>query len=204
MITSIDTGVKHIKILKYYQGKPVRINVVEIQSDLNPNLKLRPAIASQSLNSKSTISTIAHKNNSVVAINGTFFKPATGVPLGTLMIDKKMYTGPVYNRVAMGIFDNGYDMARIQLDASLKSAFNDIKVDNINQPRMLSTYVIAYTPEWGKIAPPAPKYGMQIAVSNNKITQTSTDKALEILKTALWLSVQHNNYQNSKKTTELN
>ncbi len=173
VIIDVNRGVKHIKLTKYYKGKPIRVNVVEVNSDINPNLKLTPALASETLGRKSTITTIAKKNNSIVAINGTFFKPATGVPLGTLMINKKMYTGPIYNRVAMGIFDNGYDMARVQLNASLKSRNKMIKVDNINQPRMLSTYVIVYTSKWGKTAPSSPKYGMQMAVSNNKIVQTS-------------------------------
>lgn len=174
VIIDVDKGVKHIKLLKYYQGKPVKINVVEVNSNINPNLQLTPALASDTLGRKSTITTIARRNNSIVAINGTFFKPQTGVPLGTLMINKKMYTGPIYNRVAMGIFDNGYDMARIQLNANLKSKDKSIKVDNINQPRMLSTYVIAYTPEWGKTAPISPQYGKQIAVQDNKIINVST------------------------------
>lgn len=175
VITDVDRGVKHIRLVKYYQGNPVKINVIELNTSLNPNLQLAPAIASDTLNRKSTISTIAKNNNSIVAINGTYFKPATGVPLGTLMINKKMYTGPIYNRVAMGIFDNGYDMARVQLNASLKTNTNSIKVDNINQPRMLSTYVIVYTKEWGKTAPPIPKYGKEIAVDkNNKIVEIST------------------------------
>lgn len=173
VITNVDTGVKLIKFVKYYQGKPVRINVIEANTSLNPNLELTPAIASDTLGRKSTITTIAKRNNSIVAINGTFFKPQTGVPLGTLMIDKKLYTGPMYDRVAMGIFDNGYDMARIQLNASLKAGRKEIKVDNINQPRMLSTYVIVYTPEWGKTAPPSPKYGKQISIKDNKIVDIS-------------------------------
>lgn len=181
IITNVDKGVKHIKLVKYYQGSPVKINVIEVNKLLNPSLELTPALASDTLGNKSTISNIARKNNSLVAINGTFFKPATGVPLGTLMINKKMYTGPIYDRVAMGIFNDGYDMARIQLNASLKSGSKEVKVDNLNQPRMLSTYVIAYTPEWGKMAPPSPKYGTQIAVSDGKIIAISTS-ALEIPK----------------------
>lgn len=173
IITDVDKGVKHIKLVKYYQGKPVRINVVEINSGINPNLQLTPKLASEKLNRKSTITTIAKQNNSIVAINGTFFKPETGVPLGTLMIDKKMYTGPIYNRVAMGIFDNGYDMARIQLNACLKTWGHELKIDNLNQPRMLSSYVIVYTKEWGKTAPASPQYGQQIAVSNNKVIAVS-------------------------------
>lgn len=173
-IIDVDKGVKHIKLLKYYQGSPVKINVIEVNSNLNPNLQLTPALASDTLGKKSTISNIAKRNNSIVAINGTFFKPSTGVPLGTLMINKKMYTGPIYNRVAMGIFNDRYDMARIQLNANLKTWDKTIKVDNINQPRTLSTHVIVYTPEWGKVSPISPKYGKQIAIKDDKIVANST------------------------------
>lgn len=176
IIIDVDKGVKHIKLLKYYQGQPVRINIIEINTRLNPNLKLTPTLASYTLGRKNTISNIARNNNSIVAINGTFFKPATGVPLGTLMINKKMYTGPIYDRVAMGFFDNGYDMARIQLDASLRSFTKILKVDNINQPRTLSTHVIVYTPDWGKFAPPSPKYGKQFSVQDGKIISVSTEQ----------------------------
>lgn len=174
VIIDVDKGVKHIKLIKYYQGSPVRINVIEVNSSINPDLQLTPALASETLGRKSTITNIARKNNAIVAINGTFFKPSTGVPLGTLMINKKMYTGPIYNRVAMGIFNDRYDMARIQLNANLNANGKTLKVDNINQPRMLSTYVIVYTPEWGKTAPPSPKYGKQIAIKDNKIVEVST------------------------------
>ena len=173
-IYDIAPGIKHIKLTRIYQGRPVRINVVEVNQKLNSNISITPQLSSSRLASKSTITSIAKKSNSIVAINGTYFKPQTGVPLGTLMIDKKLYTGPVYNRVAMGIFDNGFDMARIELNAKLKTSKGEIKVDNVNQPRMLSTYVIAYTPEWGEFAPPSPKYGIQMAVAEGKITSVST------------------------------
>lgn len=217
IINDVDKGVKHIRITKYYQGMPVKLNVVELNSGLNPNLELSPVTASDTLSNKNTISTIAKKNNSIVAVNGTFFKPQTGVPLGTLMINKKMYTGPIYNRVAMGIFDGKYDMARIQLNASVKSGNDILKIDNLNQPRMLSTYVIVYTPQWGKLAPPSPKYGTQIAVSGNKVISAGTSQqeipqdgfvivgpalklapftisqkiALEVLTTPEWSDVKH-------------
>ena len=174
MVYDVALGVKHIKLTKTINGRPVRINVVEINQKLNPNLQINPQLSSSRLASKSTITTLARKNNSLVAINGTYFKPQTGVPLGTLMINGKMYTGPIYNRVAMGIFDNGFDMARLELNAQVKSFKGNIKVDNINQPRMLSTHVIVYTPEWGSFAPPSPKYGKQIAVEKGKIISIGT------------------------------
>lgn len=174
MIYDVALGVKHIKLTKTINGRPVRINVVEINQKLNPNLQINPQLSSSRLASKSTITTLARKNNSLVAINGTYFKPQTGVPLGTLMINGKIYTGPIYNRVAMGIFDEGFDMARLELNAQVKSFKGNLKVDNINQPRMLSTHVIVYTPEWGSFSPPSPKYGKQIAVENGKIVSIGT------------------------------
>lgn len=181
VINDVTSGVKHIKLTKYYAGKPVRINVVEVDMRLAKDLELTPALSSnQTLKSRRSISAIAKNNNAVVALNGTYFKPQTGVPLGTLMIHKKMYTGPVYDRVAMGIFDNGqnaskFDIARVQLNASVKGSGHTIIVDNINQPRMLSTYVLAYTPDWGKTSPYAPKYGMNLLVENNVITKASAN-----------------------------
>ncbi len=184
VVYDVDTGIKHIRLKKYIQGRPVNINVVEINQNINPNLKIKPQLASNKLAAKRSITSIAKKENSIVAINGTFFKPQTGVPLGTLMIDGKMYTGPIYDRVAMGIFDGKdgttFDMSRVQLDAKIRNNGSEIKIDNINQPRMLSTYVLAYTPEWGQFAPPSPKEGIQIAInSENRITNISTSQ-LEI------------------------
>lgn len=175
-IYDVTSGVKHIKLTKYYAGKPVRINVVEVDMKLAKDLELTPALSSDTtLQSRRTITTIAKNNNAVVALNGTYFKPQTGVPLGTLMINKKMYTGPIYDRVAMGIFDNGFDIARVQLNASVSGSGKTIPVDNINQPRMLSTYVLVYTSEWGKYSPYAPKYGMGLQVIEGKITKASAN-----------------------------
>lgn len=174
-IVDVDSGIKHIKVTKYYDGRPVRINIVEIDLKLAENFELKPALSSTSNNLKSrkTITTIAKNTNSIVAVNGTYFKPQTGVPLGTLMIDGKMYTGPVFDRVAMGIFDNGFDMERVQFDSVLEGSKSSIKVDNINQPRMLATHVIAYSNDWGKTSPASPKYGFQIAIKDNKVIGAS-------------------------------
>lgn len=175
-IYDVTSGVKHIKLTKYYAGKPVRINVVEVDMKLAKDLELTPALSSDTtLQSRRTITTIAKNKNAVVALNGTYFKPQTGVPLGTLMINKKMYTGPIYDRVAMGIFDNGFDIARVQLNASVNGSGKTIPVNNINQPRMLSTYVLVYTSEWGKYSPYAPKYGMGLQVVEGKVTKASAN-----------------------------
>ncbi|MBE7702689.1 MAG: phosphodiester glycosidase family protein [Cyanobacteria bacterium SIG28] len=169
IITEVDKGVKHVRIIRYYNGKPVRINVVELSTDINTNLDIVPAIASEKLSAKKQISNIAKEKNAIVAINAGYFKPNTGVPLGTLMINKKLYTGPIYDRVAIGFFENGYDMARVKLEATINTNIGGFKIDNVNQPRMLSTHTIVYTRDWGETTPPTPKYGTQLVISRGKL-----------------------------------
>lgn len=173
IINDVDKGVKHIKMTKYYNGKPVRINVIEVAYGLNDELIIEPATASEQLASRRKISGIADRENAIVAINGGYFKPQTGIPLGTLMINKKIYTGPIYDRVAIGFFDDGYDMKRLKLDAKIQTNNNSITIDNINQPRMLSTHVIVYTKDWGNISPQTPTYGIQAVIENGKLIKTS-------------------------------
>ena len=176
IISEVQDGVKHIKLTNYYNGRPVRINVVEADLKVASNIQIQPVLSnSANLQSRRSISSMAKNNNIIAAVNGTYFKPQTGVPLGTLMIDGKVYTGPVYDRVALGIFEDGFDVARVQLNASIEGSGVKVKVDNINQPRMLSTYVLVYTPEWGKYSPYAPKYGMSLRVADGKITKASAN-----------------------------
>ncbi len=176
IIADVQDGVKHIKLTKYYSGRPVRINIVEVDFKVASNLEVIPVLSnSEKLKTRRTISNIVKDKNAIAAINGTYFTFQSGVPLGTLMIDGKIYTGPVYDRVAMGIFDDGFDVARVQLRASLEGSGTKVKVDNINQPRMLSTHVLIYTPEWGKYSPYAPKYGMGLRVAEGKITKASAN-----------------------------
>ena len=173
-IVEVEKGVKHVRMIKYYNNRPVRINIVELSQGLNKNLSVEPSIASETLAARQKISNIATRENAIVAINGGYFKPQTGVPLGTLMINKKVYTGPIYDRVAMGIFDNNkYEMARVQLKANVETNIGGLKIDNVNQPRMLSVHTIVYTPDWGEYSPPTPRYGKQIVIEDGRLVKSS-------------------------------
>lgn len=175
-VSDVADGVKHIRMTRYFSGKPVRMNVVEVNKLVAKDYEVRPAVASSSyLHSKRTVRTIAQNTNSIVAINGGFFKPQTGVPLGTLMINHKLYTGPIYDRVAFGIFENGYKVDRVQFKGKIIGNGYEIPIDNINQPRMLSSYILMYTRDWGSVAPASPQYGVQLRVENNRITAASAN-----------------------------
>ena len=173
-------GVAHVKMTRYINSKPVKINIVEIDKSANHLLNIQPQIAGEKLNSRAQIRTIVQKNNSIAAINAGYFKPQTGVPLGALMINNEILTGPIYNRVGIGIIDDNnqtrFVMDKVTMDITISSNKSILKADNINQPRMLSTYTIIYTPHWGKMSPMAPKYGKVAAVRNGRIIAMSANQ----------------------------
>ena len=178
-VLTLKDGLKHIRMTKYVNERPIRLNIVEVNTRLNDNLMFKPVMADEVLNKRITIQALAKKENAIAAVNGSYFKPQTGVPLGTMMVDGNLLTGPIYNRVALGIKKNEFLMARVELDAKLIGKNAELKIDNINQPRMLSTYVIVYNEKWGKTAPVAPKYGALIAVKDGKVIGISNG-SLEI------------------------
>ena len=172
-ILTLKDGIKHIKMTQYYSGRPVRLNIVEINTKVNENLMLKPVMASDVLNKRVSIKTLAQKERAIAAINGSYFKPQTGVPLGTMMVNGELLTGPIYDRVAMGIRGNEFLMDRVSLNGKISTKKHEVNIDNINQPRMLSTYVIVYNRKWGINSPPAPKYGANIAVFADKVINVS-------------------------------
>ncbi len=178
-ITDLAKGVKRIKVVRYFNSRPVKLNIIETDFSLNPDLKLEPAIAGSTLNYKSSIKNLNIRDKAIVSVNGGYFKQDTGAPLGLLMIDGRIYTGEMYNRVAMGIFDDKFEMARAEVNITLKTNNRELKVNNINQPRTLSTNVLIYDNLWGKYSPAAPQKGMLIAIQDGKIISNSTTR-LEI------------------------
>ena len=174
-INNVADGVKHIQMIRYFNGKPVRLNIIEVNKFAASEYEIKPAVAANTLNNKRSLRNIAQNTNSIAAINGGFFKPQTGVPLGTLMIDEKLYTGPIYNRVALGIFDDGFAVDKVEFTGKITGNGKEIKIDNINQPRMLSSYILIYTRDWGEFAPASPQYGVQLRVEGNRITKASAN-----------------------------
>ena len=146
---------------------------------MKKTLKIKPQIASKKLNSKKTVRKIAQQQGAIIAINGGYFKPQTGVPLGALMIDRKVLTGEIYNRVGIAIFEEdgvtSFKMDKVDFDIKAYTKSSMVEIDNINQPRMLSTYSLLYTPSWGEMSPVAPKDGYNMLIIGNKIERISAN-----------------------------
>lgn len=181
-VESVAPGIKHITMRKYSKGGSLFINIVEINQFINDKIEIRPALANNSLHGTKRISKLVKDNDALIGINASFFKPSNGVPLGTMIINQEIMTGPLFNRVVFGISDNEFKMSQMIFDGKLiKNDNSEVKIDNINQPRMLSSAVLVYSDKWGNIAPPCPKYGIQASIENGVVTQISKNQ-LEIPK----------------------
>lgn len=171
-------GIAHIKKVKFINSKPIKINIVEINTNLNKNLTIKPEIAStEKLAAKATLRKLAQKQGAIIAINGGYFKPQTGVPLGALMINERVITGSIYNRVGIAIFEKEDDLSfKLEnVEFKIKAILDEgeLILDNINQPRMLSTYKLLYTKDWGKLSPIAPKNCLNISIKDGLIQKIS-------------------------------
>lgn len=170
-VTELSDGIVYVRLNKTINSRKVKINISEINRKINPNIEIIPQMASEKLHSRTKINNIAL--NAKVAVNGTYFKQDTGTPLGALVIDNKIITGPIYERVAIGISNDGFKTSRVSFEGSIKKGEKSIKIDNINQPRMLFSNILIYTRVWGTKSPVTKIASKHISVENNTITNIS-------------------------------
>lgn len=170
-INKLEQGVYYIRLNKTINKRNIKINVAEIDRKLNPKIEIVPKLASQNIHAKTNINNF--EQNAILAINGTYFKQNTGTPLGALVIDEEIITGPIYERVGFGIGKNEFKTSRLSFNGVLKNKHREIQIDNINQPRMLYSQVLIYNSKWGERSPETKSNCKQIAIRDNKIVATS-------------------------------
>lgn len=178
-VKKLETGVVYVGMTKYINSRRVKINISEINRNVNPQIEILPQLASGKIHSRARIKNIALGSKSIIAVNGTYFKQDTGTPLGTLMINKEIITGPIYNRAIFTIGENGYTTARAGFYGVVKSKGEEkINIDSINQPRMGHNQVLIYTNRWGVMSPVTSKDVKQLVIKDNKVTEISNKSSV--------------------------
>jgi hypothetical protein len=172
-------------------GAPLLINMLVVAPN-DAGLEIRPVLSNPvQLRGKRRLSQLASSHSgAIAAINASYFKPDSGLPLGLVMVDKEVYSGPLFNRVCLGISPQGtFEMAQVALSGQLTLGDGtSVKIDTINQPRVSQQSVVLYSGKWGALAPPMPHKGIQIAIVGNTMTAVSTTQRLAIPKDGWVLS----------------
>lgn len=170
----IAKGIVHKKIKRCLHGKPAILNVI-IVSPKNKNT-VKPSFGSYFINALNSVKQITHLEDAIAGINASYFKPDSGIPLGTSIIDNKVITGPLYKRVAFGITsDKKYRMQKIDIIGNIdigKKA--KLFLFNINQPVFSNHRFTVYTDQWGMQTPKTSANYIHVAVKNGNIRNIKT------------------------------
>ncbi len=185
----IAPGIQHKQLMERLPSGPVRINVLEIDPQ-NPAVNITPALASNRMGAKANVAAMVAGNQAVAGINGSFFKQDKGIPLGILIINQELISGPIYDRVAMAITPNNQIvMDRVRLGGEvLLPDRRRVAIHTINQPRVKSNQTVLYTTRWGKQAPPVPQDGLQILIRQDRVAAVSQTESLPIPQDGMVLS----------------
>ncbi|MBU0566608.1 phosphodiester glycosidase family protein [bacterium] len=156
----------------FHQGLKVNLLKVDLSS---PEILIQPALAKEKIYGLEKPSSMARRKRAAAAINGTFFTPSTGKPLGMVMIDGRMVSEPILSRTVFGITRSKKILfGPISFNATISLANQTIKVDGINRKRQRREVVI-YTPEYGLTT--KTKDGMEITIVNGQISSVNSSNS---------------------------
>jgi hypothetical protein len=132
---------------------------------------LVPALPKEGLRGKATVKATLQKENAVAGVNASYFNHQLGLPLGFLMKDGELLTGPVFNRVVLGLSNTGMPrLERLALKAVAQAETGQtVPVHTVNQPRLQANTVALYTSLWGGTAPPAGGGTISLLVRQGKL-----------------------------------
>lgn len=143
---TLAPGVIH----RFFRG-PLSIHLIDIDMKTAP-VKVQPTLAGDSFDRLKDVAAHARENNAIAAINANYFK-SNGTPLGTLIINGEWIAGPLYDRVSMGITDQGtVKIDRVSLRGTLTTDNPEVPslfCNTINQPRRHGSRLVVYTRRWG-------------------------------------------------------
>lgn len=141
-------GLTFQRMNRWTMAGPVSVNVV--RADLK-RYGLQPQLARSGQGfSVEPVSAIANRSKALAAINGSFFAPRGGAPIGLLMLDGQIVSSSYFNRSVFGV---RYDGTCFINNARLKAAIGlgDSKVfvaNGVNRPAPRNQ-IILYTSHWG-------------------------------------------------------
>ncbi|MBS2001329.1 MAG: phosphodiester glycosidase family protein [Cyanobacteria bacterium SZAS LIN-5] len=173
---TLAPGVIH----RFVRG-PLSIHLLDIDMNSAP-VKVQPTLAGDSFNQLKDVAAHARENNAIAAINANYFK-TNGTPLGTLIINGEWIAGPLYDRVSMGITDNGrVKIDRVSLRGTLTTDNPEVPslfCNTINQPRRHGSRLVVYTRRWGSFVR-LPYEGCVVAVNAQGEVQDISLKEMAI------------------------
>ena len=121
----INDAVKRYLVKSKNSRGTITINILEIDLS-NENVSLMVGLPDKrNINKKSTLSNIVMQEMAFAGINANYFEK-DGTPLGLLISDGSLITGPIYSRVAIGFSEDKnifIDQVMLEADVTVSRGF---------------------------------------------------------------------------------
>lgn len=168
--SQLQPDIIHKRIKRWLNGKPAIVNILMINPK-GSNTLIKPSYGSYYIDNVKSVKDIAKMEGAIAAVNASYFKPDSGAPLGTSIINGSIVTGPLFKRVTLGITqDNKFRMEKINLSGIIKIGEKvNLALFNVNQPVFSRKAFSVFTDKWGKRTPYTSHYYSHIVVYNNTV-----------------------------------
>lgn len=178
---ALAIGEKIMDGLTYYcdrakvAGKYSDAHVLRVEPFAD-SLKVFPALANEGIAQKEVLSSMTRRYKAVAAINGAYFT-SRGDPIGTLIINRRLISSPLYKRSVFGVTeDDTLIFGNPDFSGILRSGSLSVKIDAVNQPRRGNSLVV-FTPEYSR-STLTDEAGLELVMVKGKVVGIHAKDAL--------------------------
>lgn len=116
---------------------------------LAKNVAIFPVLANEGICQKEILSSMAKRYKAIAGINAAYFTH-NGDPIGTLIIDRRLISSPLYARSVFGLARSGQPLfGNPDFSGTLRVGELSVPIDAVNQPRT-GDQLVVYTPEYAR------------------------------------------------------
>ena len=177
----LPVGEKIVDGVTYYRDRAKTpsgcsdVHILRVEPFSN-STRLFPVLANEGIAQKETLSSMSRRYDAIAGINGAYFTPR-GDPIGTLIINRRLISSPLYRRSVFGIAeDDALIFGNPDFSGTLRAGGLSIVIDAVNQPRR-GEQLVVYTPEYAR-STLTPERGVEIVLVKGKIVGIHDNDAL--------------------------
>jgi len=149
-----------------------RVHVVTVDLK-DPRLSVRVALGAGTVKDREPAAEATTRLGGVAAINGGFFAPRNGQPLGVLVVDGRLVSAPIPRRSAFAILKDGRPyIGPVRWRGWIETPTARLPVSAVNRPPRVGGAAV-YTPEYGPLTPPHP---LAVVVRRGRVVSTASGR----------------------------
>lgn len=127
---------------------PLIIHTVELDPT-SPFIQIETSLAKDTLMQREVLSSIAKRNNAILAINGDFFDPNSGMIINFMVRNGELIRPPIARGAFVITRDKKPVISVFNLTISIETRYGIIPINNLNVPRGGNEAVL-FTEKFGK------------------------------------------------------